>query len=76
MVKQIMMIGGVWLISFSSLAGTSNIDTAFMKGIQGNIHNNQTQTSLSIIYGGQDISPQRLAVANESILAGQQTLIG
>ena len=73
MVKQIMMIGSAWLISLTSLASLPNIDTAFMKGIQSN--KSQMQTSLSITYGGQDISPQRLAVANESIWARQQTLI-
>jgi len=75
MKKSVLALVILWLINATCFATTINLNSAVMNGFNSHLSNTQNQNALSIIYGGQDISRAKIAIANESMWTGQPRLI-
>jgi hypothetical protein len=73
--RKMIFLALTLLFSVNAFATSANLGAAITKSIiqENKTSNNQTAT---MIYGGQDLSRSEIAIANESIWAGQPTLIG
>ncbi len=73
--ERLLLILGTLLISVSSVAGTSlDMNSAITKGIQST-QGKSSQNKPTIVYGGQDISRQIIADADQTTFSIQSTLI-
>lgn len=75
--KKIILAISSLLLSSSIVAATlpQNLNSAILN-VTKKQANVKVITTSSMIYGGQDISRAKIATADESLWAGQRTLIG
>lgn len=73
--KKIIGILGL-MLSLQVNAGTENLNSTLLMKFNQKISLPQPKKPLTLIYGGQDISHPLVAIANESIWAGQGISVG
>ena len=76
--RKIGLIIGALLVSANCYSGTTSLSDGMRSAIEKNSAKQTSSSgdSLSIIYGGQDISRHQIATADETLWAGQASLIG
>jgi hypothetical protein len=74
--KVLLTLSGLFL-SLNVFAATSaNISNAVASTFQGNSPTNSQNQTTAIIYGGQDMSQKKIAIAHESFIKTDTVLTG
>ena len=73
--RKIISLVLMLLFSINVFASSPNLSSAITKSLVKQSSNSTNQTS-TMIYGGQDLSRSEIAIANESMWAGQPVLVG
>ena len=73
--KKLILGLTVLLAGSTGFAAINSINSAVMKGFHTHIASTQSKNPISIIYGGQDISEPKVAIANETLWSGEPTRI-
>jgi hypothetical protein len=77
--KKIALLSFIFLVSLNTLTKASSItdlNPAILNSTLQHINAMNQPNSLPIIYGGKDISRQRVAATEKTIWAGEPNLVG